>query len=73
MRSKGKNHVAERLVVGAKLEDGYYQARVTLVASDGSSDGASEREVYVELKNGNVTELSANEWFEQSLANQALN
>jgi hypothetical protein len=66
-----KAQVRERIATPAGLPDGFYQVRVSAVASDKDEDVAVGADRYFRVEGRVVTPMSASEWYAQSNANRA--
>jgi hypothetical protein len=71
LKGRGDDH-HEAFVTPAGLADGFYQLRVNAVGSDGQDDAAEVVETYLRVEGGRIRQLSSDEWFGQSAANQGV-
>lgn len=60
---------AARITTPAGLPDGYFEVRVTAAAADGVEDTLQIAERYFVVRQGAVTPVSSDEWFQSSNAN----
>lgn len=61
-----------RLTTPEELPDGFYQLRVTAVGADDEQDASEIVELYLRVRQGGVEQMSSDEWFGESRANEGV-
>ena len=64
----GATSAAQVVQLPGPLSDGYYEARVVMAGSDGTSSAVQDAERYFRVAAGRATRVTANEWFGSSNA-----
>jgi hypothetical protein len=71
--SSGTTAVTESFTTPPNLPDGFYRAEVTAVATNGKADAANVIRLYWHAVNGQLIELSIEDWYKQSRSHLAVN